>query len=267
MAAHLRRWSVSEAVRRKEELDFTQDKKVKKKKDKEKKEKKEKKKHKLKEKHSLTLPISFAHHQRGKSVDLTSKSKSPWFEEEKENDNANAKGTPTHKRRGSLSASTIIFGQLKTRPEQTEVTIDEVISVLSRLLKGLLTASQVESMVCKYCNSKGITSEVSCLNEREFKGLMNRLLDEWIEEMDTDKNGSISKTEFYNNLKEVHGWQTWLIKSHINKTFDNAVAAADVDGDQQLGKEEIKALLKKFAVGELEMSSVLCLPPLSKLFI
>jgi len=41
------------------------------------------------------------------------------------------------------------------------------------------------------------------------------------------------------NLK-VYGWQAWLIKRNITRTFEHILEVADMDGNETLSKEEIK---------------------------
>lgn len=110
------------------------------------------------------------------------------------------------------------------------------------------------------------------MNKREFKRLVDRLIDEWIESADKNGDGAISRKEFYDNFYSVYGWQgslllatrrcrqinfrqprvqctflhhkyslllAWLAKKHINKTFDQALKFADSDGDELMSKEEV----------------------------
>jgi len=121
-------------------------------------------------------------------------------------------------------------------------------------------------MVLNFGESHGISSEISYFNEREFKELMNRILDNWMEEMNVNNDGSISKQEFYRNICKVYGWQAWLAKPSIKKTFDNFIRHVDINGDQRLSKEELKLLIKKFAVGELDPVEVFEIPSIVKLF-
>jgi len=119
-------------------------------------------------------------------------------------------------------------------------------------------------MVDNFGQSQGIASELSHFSLKDFTALFNRLLDEMFEEMDTDNSGGVSKKEFYRNLRSSMGWQAKIIKKHINKTFDNAIKAGDLDGDQNLDKQEIKLLLRKIALGEIKTSDIISLPPLMK---
>jgi hypothetical protein len=45
------------------------------------------------------------------------------------------------------------------------------------------------------------------MNKREFKSLVDRIIVEWIESVDKDGDGLISRKEFYDNLNSVYGWQ------------------------------------------------------------
>lgn len=62
---------------------------------------------------------------------------------------------------------------------------------------------------------------------------------------DVDKNGDgcISRKEFYDNMYAVYGWQAWLAKGHIHKTFDRAVKQGDLNGDGIMSIEEVSCSL------------------------
>jgi Ca2+-binding EF-hand superfamily protein len=51
--------------------------------------------------------------------------------------------------------------------------------------------------------ARGLVSEVSEMNKKEFKELLDRVLDDWMQEVDKDGDGTISKKEFLNNVQNV----------------------------------------------------------------
>jgi len=58
-----------------------------------------------------------------------------------------------------------------------------------------------------------------------------------VEDLDVNGDGVISKSEFYDNFAKVYGWQAWLAKRAIHKTFDKVLQESDGDGDGKLSKE------------------------------
>lgn len=91
--------------------------------------------------------------------------------------------------------STLIFETLKSVScQETEtVYIDEVLDLLKSICEGFAKPKIVENIVYHYAREAGILSEISYFNEREFKELMNRLIDEWFEAVDRDGDGLITK--------------------------------------------------------------------------
>ena len=63
-----------------------------------------------------------------------------------------------------------------------------------------------------FAENRGLASELAFFNEKEFADLMNRLLDLFMEEVDANGDGFISRKEFYDNLCQVYGWQARLAK-------------------------------------------------------
>ena len=62
---------------------------------------------------------------------------------------------------------------------------------------GLMREDHVKAMVTNFASNKGIRSEISFFNEKEFRSILNRLLDEWIDELKSDESGEVSKTILY----------------------------------------------------------------------
>eukprot|EP01102_Stenamoeba_stenopodia_P014581 TRINITY_DN4861_c0_g1_i1.p1 TRINITY_DN4861_c0_g1~~TRINITY_DN4861_c0_g1_i1.p1 ORF type:complete len:197 (-),score=35.91 TRINITY_DN4861_c0_g1_i1:57-566(-) len=146
--------------------------------------------------------------------------------------------------RMNKTASEAIFHSLKTTPTQTVVTIEEVIAVLQQVMSGIMKPQAVDDMVVKFANSRGLASELSSFNEKEFKDLMNRIISDIVDEWDANGDGAISKNEFYDNLAKVYGWQAWLAKRAIHKTFEKVLKESDNDGDGLLSKEVITLRLQ-----------------------
>jgi len=164
-----------------------------------------------------------------------------------------------------ISPETDIFRAMKENPNDKEVDYQQLTKFMTKLLAGLMKQEQVVQMIDSFSSEKGITSELSRFNLKDFTQLLNRLLDDLFDEMDTDKSGGVSKQEFYENLRLNYGWQARMAKKHIEKTFDNAIKMGDLDGDSTLDKQEIKLLLRKIALGEVDTSQLVSVPLMFKL--
>jgi len=156
----------------------------------------------------------------------------------------------------------VIFNRFKTEDEQVYVTLPEVIDVLSSLFHGIFSPRQIDRAVNGFAENRGLASELAFFNEKEFADLMNRLLDLFMEEVDANGDGFISRKEFYDNLCQVYGWQARLAKRHIHRTYDNAVKHCDMDGDDLLSRDELQELLRKLALGEISPADVFSVPKL-----
>mmetsp|Transcript_7055 Transcript_7055/g.7744 ORF Transcript_7055/g.7744 Transcript_7055/m.7744 type:complete len:181 (+) Transcript_7055:150-692(+) len=159
----------------------------------------------------------------------------------------------------NVSTSEAIFCSIKRRStiqepiSQEEISIDEIVSALELVLlpSGLVSSSkEVQNLVYDFVFKHKIFKEASFMDKETFEKLLNSWLDYFINNYSRG-DGIISKDTFVEKYKHLHGWQAWVAKKYIKKTWDNATARAYGESTEELGRKEIKTLVLLFLENEL----------------
>lgn len=159
-----------------------------------------------------------------------------------------------------------IFRSLdKEEDDSRIVTMDTLISSLSRMFKGILSPNEVQEAVIVLSRKTGMASEIAFFDEKEFNTIMNRIFEDCWDSLAQSTSEEISKKDLTLFISSTFTLpQIFLMKKHLKKTFDNLINLQKAPR-KTISKQEMKETLVKVAVGEISLSRIISWPKFFRL--
>jgi len=126
----------------------------------------------------------------------------------------------------------ILFATIDTDGDGI-ITFQQILGVCKNTILKLVSKKDVQKQFYRACEAHSevkVNGESTTLNYSQFQKVWNDFVDGIFENIDKEKNGSISGKQLYEYLYSIHGRPTWFAKSAIHRSFKKIlVVAGEVD--------------------------------------